>query len=84
MICINPLDHLELYLNLLTSLSYKENRPLLHREGLVEADIDVSRVKSDHVKSAVSLNNLLVAALIAFFYKASLALLSSVGKGADL
>ena len=56
-ICVNPLDHLELRLDLLLSPLHKEDGPLphrkdglpLHREGLVKADVDVLKVRSSRV-----------------------------------
>ena len=91
-IYVNPLDHLELHLDLLPSLPYKKDGPLLHREGglpphkrgLVKADVDVSRVKSGRVQPAVSLTTLLIAPPVAFFCRASFAPPSLDEKGADL
>ena len=54
---IHVLDCLELRLDFLPSLPYRENRPLLHkkdrslsyRKDLIEADIDILRVRFGHV-----------------------------------
>ena len=91
-ICVNPLDYLELHLELLPSPLYREDGPPLHREngpppykkGLVEADVDVPRVRSGRVQPAVSLTISLVASPVAFLYRASFALPPPDGKGADL
>ena len=83
-ICINPLDHLELRLNLLSSLSHREDKPPLYKKSLVKADIDVSRVKSNHIQPAVSLTILLMAPLKTFFYRASFVLQPPDKKGINL
>ena len=99
-ICVNLLDHLELRLDFLPFLSYKENRPppynksgsllyrkyrpLPHRKNLVKADIDIPRVRSSRVQPTVSLTTLLIAPSVAFFYKAFLALLLLDRKDTDL
>ena len=75
-ICVNLLNYLELCPDFLPSLLYKKN--------LVEADINVPKVRSGRVQLAVSLIPLLMASLVAFFYKTSLALLLLERKGADL
>ena len=54
-ICVHPLDHLELRLDLLPSPPHREDGPPPHREGLVEADVDVPRVRPGRVQPAVSL-----------------------------
>ena len=66
-ICINSLNHLELRLDLLPSLPHNKDEPLLHRKDLVEANVDVQRVKSRRIQPTVSLTTLLVALPIAFF-----------------
>ena len=91
-ICVNLLDHLELSLDFLASSLYKKDRPLLYRESgplpykkdLVKTDINIPRVRSGRVQSAVSFTTLLIASPVAFFYKASFALSLPGGKGADL
>ena len=83
-ICINPLNYLELRLDLLPSLPHREDRPSPYRQDLVEADINVSRVKSNCVQLAVSLTTLFVAPSVVFFCRASLAPLPLVEKSADL
>ena len=91
-ICINPLNHLELRLNLLPSpphrknklLVYRENRPSRYKKSLVEVNVDVTRVRSGRVQLAIFLTTLLVAPLVAFFCRASFALPLLDGKGADL
>ena len=62
-ICVNPLDYLKLRLNLLPSLLHRKDRPQPHKEGesspyiedLVEADVDVPKVRPDCVRPAVFL-----------------------------
>ena len=91
-ICINLLDHLELRLDLLPSSlhredepsPYRKSKPPSHRGGLVEADVDIPRVKFGRVEPAVSFTTSLMAPLVAFFCRVSLALLPPDGKGTDL
>ena len=83
-ICVNLLDHLELRLDLLPSLPHRENRPPPQRKSLVEANVDVPRVRSDCVQPAVYLTTLLVAPPVAFFCRASFASPPLIGKSADL
>ena len=54
-IYVNPLNHLKLRLDLLPSLLYKKNRPLLHKKNLVKAVVDVLRIRLDRVWPAVFL-----------------------------
>ena len=51
-ICVNPLDYLELRLDLLPSPPYKENG-FPHIGKAVKADVDVPSVRPDRVRSAV-------------------------------
>ena len=91
-IYVNPLDYLELCLDHLPSPLHKENGLfpyrksglLLHKKGLIEADVDVSRVRSGCVQPAVSFITLLVDTSVAFFCRASFALSSLDEKSADL
>ena len=52
-IYVNTLDHLGLSINLLSSLTHREDEPPLHKEGLVEADVNVTRVRPDCVWLAI-------------------------------
>ena len=99
-ICVNLLNHLELHLNFLPFLPYRKNGPLLYKKGessaykedrlssykngLVKADVDVSRIRFDRDQLAVSLTTLFVVFPVAFFYKTSLVLSPPDKKSADL
>ena len=83
-ICINLLDYLELRLDFLPFLSYRKNGLLSYKKSLVEANIDVLKIKFGRVQSAISFTTLFVAFLMAFLYKAFFALPLLDGKGADL
>ena len=91
-IYVNPLNYLELRLDFLPSplyrkdglLPYKEAGLLLHKKGLVEAYVDVLKVKSGRVQLVVSLTTLLMPSLMAFFCKTSLTPLLPDGKSAYL
>ena len=80
-ICVNPLNHLELHLDLLSSPPHTENGPPLyrkdgplpHKKALVEADVDVPKVRSGRVQPAVSLTILVMTSPVAFLCRASLA-----------
>ena len=56
-ICVNALDHLELYLDFLPSLLYKKDEFLLYkksrfspyRKDLVEVNIDISKLMFGYV-----------------------------------
>ena len=52
-IYVNPLYHLELRLNFLSSLPHNENESLQYREGQVKADVDFLRVRSDRIRPAI-------------------------------
>ena len=75
-ICVNPLDQLELRLDLLPSPPHKEN--------LIKADFDIPRVRSGRVSLAISFIIYLIALLMAFLCKASLIPSSPHKTNADL
>ena len=83
-IYINLLDYLEFYLDFLLFLLYKKDGLLLHKEDLVEANVDILRIRSSHVQSALFLTILFMAFLVAFFYRAFFTLLLPNGKDAYL
>ena len=82
-IYVNPLDHLKLRLDFLPSPPHRENGPLLNKKDLVKADVDIPRARSDCILPTVFLTTLLMTFLIAFLYRAFLALLALDRKGAD-
>ena len=91
-ICVNLLDHLELRLDLLSSLLHRKDKspphrkggPPSHTRGLVEADVDILKVRFDRVQLAVSLPTSLVTPRVAFYCKTSLVLPLPDKKSADL
>ena len=48
-------------------LLHRKNKPPLYKEGLVKVDVDIPKVRSDHVQPAVFLTILLIASSVVFF-----------------